>query len=60
MKHRKYQKELGTTADCTKRMVEAKKGIGQNYRKGATKDCFICDSWFSSKKAAEAMMEFGA
>ena len=38
MKHRKYQKELGATVSCTKRMTEATKGIGQKYRKGATKD----------------------
>ena len=25
-----------------------------------TKDCFIFDSWFSSKKSAEVAMEFGA
>ena len=40
-------------------MMEATKGIGQKYRKGSTKDCFIFDSWFSSKKAAEAAMEVG-
>ena len=34
MNHSNYQKELGATADCTKIMMEATKGIGQNYRKG--------------------------
>ena len=29
MKHSKYQKELWATASCTKRMMEATKGIGQ-------------------------------
>ena len=29
MKHRKYQQELGATAACTKRIMEATKGIGQ-------------------------------
>ena len=41
-------------------MTEETKGIGQKYRKGATKDCFIFDSWFSSKKASEDAMEVGA
>ena len=51
MKHRKYQKELGSTAACTKRMTEATKGIGQKSIIGGTKDCLILDSWFDSKKA---------
>ena len=29
MKHNKYQKELGATEACTKRMTEETKGIGQ-------------------------------
>ena len=28
--------------------------------KGGTKDCFLFDNWFVSKKAAEAAMEVGA
>ena len=60
MKHSKYQKYLGSTESCTKITMEATKGIGQKYRKGETKDCFIFDSWFSSKKAVEAAMEVGA
>ena len=51
MKHSKYQQYLGSTSTCTKRVMEATKGIGQKYRKEATKDCFIFDSWFSLKKA---------
>ena len=50
MKHSKCHHNLGATAACTKRMTEATKGIGQKSRKGATKDCLIFDSWFSSKK----------
>ena len=60
MKHIKYHQELGLTAACTKGMTEATKGIGQNYRKGATKDCFIFNSWFSSKESTEAAMDIGA
>ena len=36
--------------------MEATKGIVQKSRKGATKDCFIFDSWFTSKKAGVAVM----
>ena len=60
MKHGKYQQELGVTVACTKRMKEAANDIGQKYSKGATKECFIFDSWVSSKKATEDVMEFGA
>ena len=48
------------TAACTKRMMEATKEIGQKSIKWVTKDCFLFDSWFASKKAAEAAMEMGA
>ena len=40
--------------------MEATKGIGQKSIKGVTKDFFLFDSWFASKKAVEAAMEFGA
>ena len=60
MKDSHYQKELGSTAACTKRMMEATNGIGQKSIKGVTKDCFLFDSWFASKKAEEAAMEVGA
>ena len=60
MKNSKYQKELGETAVCTKRIMEATKGIGHKYIKWGTKDCFLFKSWFASKKAAEAAMEMGA
>ena len=49
--------QLGVTSACTKRMTEEKKGVGKRDRKGATKDCFIFYSWFSSKKSAEADMD---
>ena len=35
-------------------------GIGQKSIKGGTKDCFLFDSWFVSKKAVGAVMEVGA
>ena len=60
MKQIKYQKELGSTAACTKRMMEATKSMGQKYIKGGINDCFIFDSWFAYKKSAEASMEVGA
>ena len=60
MKHSKYQKDFGTTAACTKIIMEAKKGVIQKYRKGATKDCLISYSWFSSKKAAETVIKVGS
>ena len=59
MNHSKYKQELGSTEACTKRMMEAKKGIGQKSIKGGTKDCFLFYSWFVSKKAAEYEMEVG-
>ena len=59
-KNSKYQKDLGATASCTMRMMETTKGISQKYRKGATKDCFIFDSWLYSKKSEESAMEVGA
>ena len=60
MKHSKYQQELGSTAACTKRVMEATKGMGQKSIEGGTKYCFLFDSWFDPKKAAEAAMEIGA
>ena len=60
MKDSRYQQDLGSTVACTKRMMEATKGIDHKSIKGGTKDCFLFDSWFASKKAAEAAMELGA
>ena len=59
MKYRHYQKELGASVVCTKQIMEETKGIGQKSKKGGPKDCFLFDSWFASKKAAEAAMELG-
>ena len=60
MKHIKYQQELGATAACTKRIMEATKGIGKKSIKGGTKHCLLFNSWFASKKAEEATMEVSA
>ena len=59
MNHSKYYQEFGTTADCTKRIMEATMGIGDNSIKGGTKNCLLFDNWFASNKAAESAMEVG-
>ena len=56
MKHSKYQHHIGATVAYTKTMMEATKGVRQRYRKGATKDFFIFENWFSSNKSEEAAM----
>ena len=58
-KNSKYHQKLGATKSCTKRMTEARNGIGQRYRKGATNNCFIFESRFYSKKSEESVMEAG-
>ena len=60
MKNSNYQKDLGATADCTKIMTEETKGVGHKSIKGGTKDCFLFDSWFASKKAEEYVVEVGS
>ena len=60
MKHSKYQKELGATEACTKRMMEATKGIGQKYIKGGAKDCLLFYNQFNSNNVEESEMEFSA
>ena len=56
----KYHLQLGLKSTCKNIMMEATKGIGHRYIKGATKDCFIFDSWLSSKKSAEDDMGVGS
>ena len=56
MNHIKYQKELGSTTSCTKRMMEATKGLSQKSIKGGTEDGLLFDSWFASKKVEEDEM----
>ena len=45
MKDSLYHQELGAATACTKRMMEATKGIGQKSIKGGTKDYLLFDSW---------------
>ena len=52
--------QLGLMASRSKIIMEATKGVGQSYIKGAIKDCFIFDSWSSSKKPEESVMDVGA
>ena len=54
-----YLQNPGATESCTNIMIEAKKGIGQKYIKGAMKR-FIFGSWFSSNNSAEYVMEIYA
>ena len=60
MNKNKYYLQLGATTVYTKGIMEATKGIGQRYTKVTNKDCFIFDSWFSSNKLAESLMDVGA
>ena len=39
--------------------METTEGLGQRDIKGATKECFLFDSWFSSKSFSEAAMDVG-
>ena len=59
MKHSKYQQQIGVNEVCTKRTSESTNRIGQRYIKWDMKDCFLFESWLSSKKLAEAVMEYG-
>ena len=54
MKSSRYHLELGATADCTKRLMEETKGLGQRDLKGSMRDFYLFDSWFLPKKSAEA------
>ena len=53
MKLIRYYLGLYATAICTQIFMEETKGMGQRALKGSTRDCFLLDSWFSSKKEAE-------
>ena len=41
-------------------MMESTKGLGQRDIEGDTNDCFIFDSWFSSKNFSEDAIDVGA
>ena len=53
MKYSKYQQHLGDTTACTKKIMEASRGIGQRYRNGSKKDflfLIVCYTQISIKK----------
>ena len=52
--------ELEAAIACTKRTMESINGLDQRDVKGATRDCFIFDSWFAPKRLAEAVVDVGA
>ena len=52
--------QLGSMASRTNIIMEATEGLCQRCIKGDIKDCFIFDSWSSSKKPEEAVMGVGA
>ena len=52
----KYHPWIGAMEACTKIIMESIKGIGQSDMKGATRGCFIFNSWFSSKNLLQWML----
>ena len=52
--------DLGLTEVFTKRLMEATKGLGRRYIKGATKYCLLFDNWFFSKRFKEDVLFVGA
>ena len=59
MKSSRYNLLFGTTAACTKILMEETNGLGQRYFKGSTKGCFLFDGWLSSNKSEEAVSSIG-
>ena len=60
MKKIKYNMQIGSTSTCMNIIMEAKKGVGQRDLKRYTKDYFLFDSQFSSKRSEETVMVVGA
>ena len=60
MNNIKYHLQIGVSVACTMIMTPATNKIGQRYMKGAIKDCFVLDSFFSSNNLVEAAMDVGA
>ena len=54
-----YPLELGTTAACTNRLMEETKGLRHRFLERSKGDCFLFDSWFLLKKAAEVAASIG-
>ena len=59
MKLSRYHLKLGTTAACTKILMEETKGLGQRSLKDSTRDCFLSKSCFLSKKSADEAASIG-
>ena len=59
MKSSQYNLELVSTSVFTKILMEEMKELGQRSLKGSTRYFILFDSWFSSKKAAEAANSIG-
>ena len=59
MTSNRYHLELGATSTCTKILMEEMKGMGQIYLNGSTRDFFLFDSWFLSKKTEGAASSIG-
>ena len=47
-KKRKYYLNLGATSAYANRIMDTTKALYKNNSKGATKDCFLFESWFNS------------
>ena len=54
-----YHQEIRATSAYMNRITEGTKGLGQRNGKGATKDFFIFDCWFASKRSDEASIYVG-
>ena len=56
----KYHLEIGPMTSCMKIIMEEINSLGQRDVKGATKACFLFESWFASKRSEEAAMYVGS
>ena len=59
-KKRNYHIDPESTSAYKKRIMGATKGLGKWDEKGARKDCFLFDSWFSLEMLSESVMDVGA
>ena len=57
MKKIKYNMQIGSTSAYMNSIMEAKKGVGQRDLKRYTKDYFLFDSQFGSKRSTEVVMD---
>ena len=54
-----YYLELGANAACTNILMDETKGLGERVLKGSMRYCFMLNSCFLSKKAAEEGVYIG-